>query len=127
MLTGTQVTDTGLTHIKGLTRLQHLNLCRTAVTDAGLEHLKGLTQLVFVELADTQVTGPGLEHLKGLDNCREVKTCSKTPGDGRRADAYHWIVATPVVGTLRDEATDARLESVKGLTHLRGMNLACTD
>ena len=44
-LDGTQVTDAGLEHLKGLSRLQELYLDGTQVTDAGLEHLKGLSQL----------------------------------------------------------------------------------
>ena len=35
------------------------------MTDAGLEHLKGLTKLQWLDLAGTEVTDAGLEHLKG--------------------------------------------------------------
>ena len=44
-LRGSQVSDAGLKHLKGLTQLQELNLNDTKVSDAGLQHLKGLTQL----------------------------------------------------------------------------------
>ena len=42
-LHGTRITDAGLEHLRGLTKLQRLNLSFTEVTDAGLDHLKGLT------------------------------------------------------------------------------------
>jgi len=35
-----KITDAGLVHLKGLTRLQLLGLRDTKVTDAGLEHLR---------------------------------------------------------------------------------------
>jgi len=49
-----------------LTTLQELFLSGTQVTDVGLEHIKGLTTLGFVDLGKTRVTDAGLEHLKGL-------------------------------------------------------------
>lgn len=49
----TTVTDVGLEHIKGLTKLNTLDLNNTQVTDAGLEYLKGLTQLEDLDLENT--------------------------------------------------------------------------
>ncbi len=54
--------------VKGLTKLESLDLYDTKVTDAGLVHLKGLTNLETLDLAFTKVTGAGLVHLKGLTN-----------------------------------------------------------
>jgi hypothetical protein len=39
-LSSTQITDAGLVHVKGLTRLTKLNLSSTQVTDAGIQQLK---------------------------------------------------------------------------------------
>ena len=39
-LTNTQVTDAGLGHLKGLAKLQELNLMLTQVTDAGVDDLQ---------------------------------------------------------------------------------------
>jgi len=65
-LSGTNVTDAGLEHVKGLTQLQSLDLACTRVTDAALEHLKGVTLLQSLSLGFTNVTHAGLEHLEGL-------------------------------------------------------------
>ena len=96
------LTDAGLVHLKGLTRLKHLHLSGPQITDAGLEHVKGLTGLTTLVLSGTQITGSGLVHLKGLTNLtslvlsgtqfydaefeslkawtgREVKTAKPTP------------------------------------------------
>ena len=43
-LLGTKITDSGLEHLKALTKLQALNLSHTKVTDAGLVHLKEAKQ-----------------------------------------------------------------------------------
>ena len=39
-----QLTDAGLVHLKGLTKLEWLYLNNTQVANAGLVHLKGLTK-----------------------------------------------------------------------------------
>jgi len=69
-LGGTQVTDAGLVHLTGLTKLEELHIPGTQITDAGLVHLKGLTNLKGLDLGGTQVTDAGLVHLKGLTNLK---------------------------------------------------------
>jgi hypothetical protein len=65
-LDGTEVTDAGMEHLKGLTQLQWLDIGGTKITDAGLEHIKSLTQLQNLCLRGTEVTDAGLEHVQGL-------------------------------------------------------------
>src|SRR4030042_1383652 len=74
-LNGTNVTDAGLEHLKGLTELTRLALYDTKVSDLGLRHLKGLTHLKrlcirgtdpHVRSCGTKVPDAELEHLKGL-------------------------------------------------------------
>ena len=51
-------------------RVVSIHLIGTQVTDAGLEHLKGLTSLQRLDLTGTQVTGAGVKMLKqALPNC----------------------------------------------------------
>ena len=40
MLWGNEVSDAGLEHLKGLTKLQSLNLLGTKVTNAGVKNLQ---------------------------------------------------------------------------------------
>ena len=65
-LTGREITDAGLEHLKNLTQLKELRIGYTEVTDVGLEHLKGLTQLQQLDLGGTKITDAGLEHVKEL-------------------------------------------------------------
>ena len=66
-----RVTDAGLKHLKGLPKLQSLDLSDIlSISDVGLERLRGLTQLRSLNLADNKVTDAGLENLKGLTGLR---------------------------------------------------------
>ena len=65
------ITDTGLVHLKDLTRLKTLSLHQTKITGAGLVHLKGLTNLQKLFLYETEVTAEGIADLqKSLPNCK---------------------------------------------------------
>ena len=58
------ISDAGVEKLRGLVRLESLNLYKSDVTDAGLEHLKGMKKLERVFLQETQVTDAGIEKLK---------------------------------------------------------------
>ena len=58
------VTDIGLAHLKGLTRLRFLYLSETGVTDAGLKHLKTMKKLEGLYLVNTRTTSTGVEELR---------------------------------------------------------------
>jgi hypothetical protein len=68
IISNTDVTDAGMSHLKGLTKLSALYLSQTQLSDTGLAHLKGLTNLSSLDLSYTQVTDSGLPHLKALTN-----------------------------------------------------------
>jgi len=59
-------------HLKGLAKLQTLNLMRTKITDAGLVHLRGLTNLQMLNLSYTQITDAGLVRLYGLTKLQRL-------------------------------------------------------
>jgi hypothetical protein len=65
-LTGTQVTDAGLAHVKEY-ELSELYLSNTSITDSGLAHLKDCTKIRQIQISDTAVTDAGLSHLKRLN------------------------------------------------------------
>jgi len=80
LLNGRKITDAGLVHLKGMTKLESLDFRYTQITDAGLVHLKGLTSLVRLELVvhaanlGTKVTDAGVADLqKALPNCLIIK------------------------------------------------------
>jgi hypothetical protein len=72
-LSGTQLTDGGLAHIKDYPKIERLDLTGNRLTDAGLEHLKGHPSLRYVCLDHTKVTAAGVEGLRrSLPQCEVV-------------------------------------------------------
>jgi hypothetical protein len=72
LLHGTQLTDTGLAHLKGLPNLEGLSIESPHVTDAGLEHVAELTKISWLNLSETAVTDAGLETLAELKNLHSL-------------------------------------------------------
>lgn len=60
------VTDAGMAHLAGLTRLKSLHLASPAITDDGLAHLAGLVDLETLLISELPITSVGLRHLAGL-------------------------------------------------------------
>jgi hypothetical protein len=67
----TAITDIGLAHLSGLSKLRLLHLSGTAVTDAGLVHLDALP-LEVIDLCGTRVTDAGLGHLRAIKTLKKV-------------------------------------------------------
>jgi hypothetical protein len=58
------VTDAGMAHLDGLTRLHALTLAYTRVSDVSVPQLKRLTGLRKLDLWQTQVSEIGLDELR---------------------------------------------------------------
>ena len=63
-LTAKKVDDEGMKNLAGLKSLEILVLARTKVTDDGLASLAGLHKLTGLDLSGTEVKGPGLSHIQ---------------------------------------------------------------
>jgi hypothetical protein len=61
---GTDISDGGLTYVKGLSKLRTLELRGTAITDRGLVHLENLASLQYVWLPKKTVTKEAADMLK---------------------------------------------------------------
>jgi hypothetical protein len=83
-LTETHITDAGLEHLKGLHRIESLNLSgNSEVTDAGIQYMQGFANLAWLGIDGTQVTDVGLEYLKRLPNLRALNLGdTKVTGEG---------------------------------------------
>ncbi|MCH8828876.1 MAG: hypothetical protein IID45_04785 [Planctomycetes bacterium] len=68
---GHQVTDAGLAHLAGLTKLESLNLYGASLTDAGLVHLKRMNRLETLQIS-YKINGSGLKHLTSLKRLRKL-------------------------------------------------------
>ena len=71
-LSGTRITDTGLSTVAQFHNLTRLHLNRTRVSDRGLPQLAGLRHLEYLNLYGTGVTDAGLESLAALKRLRAL-------------------------------------------------------
>ena len=71
-LTGCKITGRGLASLKKMKQLKRLCLGWTQVDDSGLEVIAGFPKLESLELHQTRVTDAGLVHLRGLKNLRKL-------------------------------------------------------
>jgi internalin A len=116
-LVGTGITNTGLSCVAGLEKLEELDLSYCpSITDAGLAHLKGLRSLRSLGLERTSISDAGLEHVAELRNLRELDISDDSIGDVGMA----WLTGLNQLERLTAhccrDVTDA------GLTHLAGLS-----
>ena len=84
-------TDSDLSYLARLTRLQHLNLAGSNITDAGLVYLQDLTGLRTLDLSGTRITAAGLIHLQGLTRLRRLDL-SGTAGTGGGMGPLEYVI-----------------------------------
>jgi len=108
------ITDAGLAHIAGLTKMETLLLGRTGITDAGLAKLRGMTELGLLTLDRTKITDVGMAHLAGM-----VKLYSLALDGTRITDAgLKYLRKMDCLRTLHLSATNI---SDAGLAQLRDL------
>ena len=72
-LGGTRVTDLGIRHVSGLSRLTYLRLNRTRITDACVDDLLRLGHLDKLEVEGTDLSPDGIRRLEeGLPFCTVI-------------------------------------------------------
>lgn len=99
-----KITDAGLVHLQGLSKLQRL-LIDAPITDEGLKCLGVLTNLTSLDLRRTQVTEAGLVHLKDLSNLKQLAVL-KDLSEFNYLDVWHTAVTN--AGITKWKAARAR-------------------
>jgi hypothetical protein len=127
-LKGTQATDLGLKHLRGMTGLERLILRSvTEVSDAGAAHLAGLKHLRFLHLTKSRMTDAGLASLRGLNRLEHLNLQENHFSD---AGLVHLgglkNLKRLYLGLGDGRITDAGLVHLKGLTALNVLDLQST-
>jgi internalin A len=131
-----QVTDEGISALKGWKRLKRLNLRGTKITDMTLEHLAGIPTLEALDIGFAQFTDSGLQNLALLPNLKELaiggnklsdvglQFLRQLPGvayldvsGSQRTDSGLWSVSM----------TEAGIDSIATLRDLRELRLGGTS
>ena len=123
-----EVTDAGLAHIRGLSRLEWLLLISDSVTDAGLKNIKGLCELEKMTLVCPRVTDAGLENLAGLVMLRklELNYGDKQIISGVGLKNLRGLKALRELSLEHCPITDAAMPQLGALTGLEQLDLAET-
>jgi hypothetical protein len=116
-LSHSQVTDTSLQHLSGLSGLKVLELTSTCIGDEGLAALKALNHLQSLGMSYSRVSSVGLRHLKGLKNLREV-WLSGTDVDDSGLECFQGLSLLVQLGLSSTKVTDAGL---RYLSHLHNL------
>ena len=117
-LNGSQVTDEGLAHLRGLDNLFSIDLSGTSVGDAGLPHLTS-ARLRALNLASTQITDAGLRGLAVHD--LEILTLNHTQiGDQGLLllPESSRFFSLGLSGTMVTDVGVRHLAQLRGLKHL---------
>lgn len=126
VLTGSQLSDAGLAHLRGNTELETLYLGSDSlrVTDEGMESLAGLLNLQQIELNGADLTSKGMEHLKRFSKLR----CADLSNNRRISDQGLACLANLVnleeLNLLNTNVTSKGLAHLKRLKKLRVLNLS---
>jgi hypothetical protein len=98
LVLGSEVTDAGLQHLKGMSHLKYLQINGSQISDDGLEHLHGMTQLDELVIRRVPITDEGLDRLKGLPSLRSLTLmgCTRVSHEG--------------IGRLRQSMPECRID-----------------
>lgn len=112
VLDNTQVTGTGLAHLKGLNDLERLDIGNTKINDGDLEPLTGLPNLKDLGLDGTQITDAGLEYLKAVPNLETLDLAHTTIDDAglKPLESLRHLSTLKLTGT---KVTDKGIEAFK--------------
>lgn len=121
-----QFTDSGMAFVGRLTSVETLTISGTPVTDEGLKHLTGCTRLKELYLASLdQVTDKGVEHLRGCP-----LSILHLSGTGVTDECVPTLLAQTKLSELRLQGcpgvTDAGLINLAGLKSLTTLDVRKT-
>ena len=124
-LRGTQITDAGLRHLRGMTQLVVLAVPQTAVTDAGMADIAPLTDLERLILHNTQIGDAGLARLQGLTKLRSLEVYN-TPLTDTALETIAGFTALELLQLTGTRVTDVGISRLAPLKQLRHLSVSGT-
>jgi hypothetical protein len=120
------VSDLQLGHLKGLGRLQQLDLSNSTVTNSGLVQLEGLTYLKSLNLASTAISDSGIVHLRRLVGLKSLDLRG-TKNSDQALETISGLTSLEELKLDNTDISDAGLAHLRTLTRLRIIDLFGTD
>ncbi len=115
-LTDKKVDDEGLKNLAGLKNIEILVLVRTKITDAGLAHLAGMHKMTGLDLSGTEVKGSGLEHMQQMPDLSDLCLDRTAIAD------EHLVLVTKIPHLQSVSLIGAKQVTPPGLTKLKRAN-----
>ncbi len=123
------VSDSGLEHLRDLKQLTKLSLRssgrESAIADAGLAHLNGLRKLDYLDVGGTQVTGTGLAYLSGAP-LKQIEL-DGTPFNDAGLRTLQILPKLESLTLSETQVTDAGLPLLRALPKLAELSLNNTN
>ncbi|MBN1505775.1 MAG: hypothetical protein JW955_02960 [Sedimentisphaerales bacterium] len=128
------VTDAGIVHLTKMRSLRKLEIGGSQVTDKGLSSLKQIKTLEHLDLPQDQhgITDAGLTHLAGLPNLKHLRISRIHFNDPARNKEYYTDRGLADITRLRQleelhigsiGITDAGMDSIAELTNLKTLHM----
>ena len=121
-----RVSDEGVRHLRGLTRLRSLVLKGTWVGDAGLKEIASLGTLVNLFLGETQVTDAGMVYLTNLKHLEYLDLDRTRVGD-RGLESLAQVQSLKDLRLYSTQVTDAGIGNLARLVNLQRLSLRRTE
>jgi WD40 repeat protein/serine/threonine protein kinase/Leucine-rich repeat (LRR) protein len=125
-LSGTAITDAGLTHLARVTSLEELGLSSTFVTDAGLIHLREMKNLKRLSLDGIKITGDGVKYLAELSSLEYLAMSTDLQRD-RELEHLGRITWLTSLSLNHGRISDLGLRHLSGLTNLEHLGISATE
>ncbi len=122
-LGGTKVTDAGLKDVGTLTQLDELSVGNDLITDAGIAHLSKLTKLRKFYSYGKNVTGAAFAHLADMTELEEVGAGGSSDFDDTKLKHMARITKLKVLSLAGPNLTDEGMASLKNMTELRELRI----
>ena len=125
-LTGTLVTDAGLAQIGRLGELRELNLSNTRVRGDELKRLAPLNQLISLDLSESDVSDTSLANLSMVPHLKRLSLSHTAVSDAGLVHLSQ-LPGLRVLNLNHTNVTDAGLSNFDGLSQLEALDLSECD
>lgn len=124
-ISGPEITDAGMAHIRAFPQLQSLILRNVRFTGDGLAPLRSLGRLKCVTLRNVDLRDNALKHLSGLSQIESL-FLEGPQVTNAWLEQIQGLTQLQMLSIEDAKVTDAGLRHVETLTRLRNLNLAGT-
>jgi hypothetical protein len=116
------ITDEGLAHLAGLSKLKTLYLYNTGISGRGLRHLSGLQSLEALDVSNSPFTDEGIEPLRQFPRLRWLQLSNTRITDSglRHLSTLQSLTDLQLMNT---DVSDAGLEHIQCLASLKQVAL----